>query len=39
MTFADLHTAPVIAYTFGGQEHLLSADLDGKILRLGFVKV
>ncbi len=32
MTLADIHTAPVIACAFSGQEHLLSADLDGKIL-------
>lgn len=32
MILADIHTAPVIACAFSGQEHLLSADLDGKIL-------
>jgi hypothetical protein len=32
MKLADAHTAPVIACAFGGQEHLLSANLDGKIL-------
>ncbi len=32
MTISNIHTAPVNACAFGGQEHLLTADLDGKIL-------